>query len=103
MLAILVVFFSLSKQPKFFPVPSWLQRFFKSHAITLPPFGMFFSHGHFVESTIRHELVHWEQYNRYGVVGFYLLYLYYTIKYGYWENPMEIEAYQQNVTYATEE
>ncbi len=92
----LVVYLSLSKQPKFFSVPSWLQPFAKFHAITLPPFGMFFSAGHYVESTVLHEMVHWQQYKRFGVLGFYLLYLYYTLKFGYRNNPMEIEAYAIN-------
>lgn len=94
----LVAIFTISKQPKFFYVPKWLQPFAKFNAITLPPFGMFFNFGNFVDSTIKHELVHWEQYKRFGFLGFYLLYLYYTLKYGYENNPMELEAYAVNET-----
>jgi hypothetical protein len=37
-------------------------------------------------------MVHWEQYQRMGVIGFYVTYLWYNIRYGYWNNPMEVEA-----------
>jgi|SRR5690606_3309739 len=93
-IVILVAILALSKRPKFFHVPKWLQPYAKFNAITLPPFGMFFSKGNFVESTIKHELVHWEQYKRFGLLGFYMLYGYYTLKYGYWNNPLELEAYE---------
>lgn len=39
-----------------------------------------------------HELKHVEQYQRYGVVRFILLYLYETIKKGYRNNKFEVEA-----------
>ncbi len=41
---------------------------------------------------IRHEMCHREQYKRMGVFKFYALYLWYSMRYGYWNNPMEIEA-----------
>lgn len=40
----------------------------------------------------RHELVHAEQIERHGVVGFYARYAWYTLRYGYQNNPLEIEA-----------
>ena len=39
-----------------------------------------------------HELKHVEQYQRYGVLRFFLLYLYETIKKGYRNNRFEVEA-----------
>jgi len=33
-----------------------------------------------------------DQYERYTWIGFILLYTFYSIKYGYWNNPLEIEA-----------
>jgi len=39
-----------------------------------------------------HEEVHMDQYKRYTWIGFILLYTFYSIKYGYWNNPLEIEA-----------
>ena len=43
-------------------------------------------------SITRHEECHFRQWWRYWVIGFVLLYGYYLIKYGYWNNPLEIEA-----------
>jgi hypothetical protein len=39
-----------------------------------------------------HEEEHWRQAKEMGTMKFYLLYLYYSIRYGYWNNPMEVEA-----------
>lgn len=41
---------------------------------------------------LRHELKHVEQYQRYGWIKFLALYLFYSIKYGYYDNPLEKEA-----------
>jgi hypothetical protein len=41
---------------------------------------------------LRHEQAHWRQYQRMGVLKFYAVYLWYSLKYGYRNNPMEIEA-----------
>lgn len=41
---------------------------------------------------LRHELVHIEQYKRYGTIKFIVFYIWYSIKYGYYNNPLEIEA-----------
>jgi len=41
---------------------------------------------------VKHEQKHLEQYKRYWIVGFLPVYIYYSIKYGYWDNPLEIEA-----------
>ena len=40
-----------------------------------------------------HEAVHLEQIKRYGPVRFTVLYLFWLLRYGYQNNPMEIEAY----------
>jgi len=42
---------------------------------------------------IRHELVHVEQIERDGAVLFTARYLWWLIRYGYWANPYEVEAY----------
>lgn len=44
------------------------------------------------EVVLKHELTHVEQMKREGKVVFSIKYLYYLIKYGYWNNPYEIEA-----------
>jgi hypothetical protein len=41
---------------------------------------------------VKHEMAHIEQYRRYGVIKFLLLYTWYSMKYGYYNNPLEIEA-----------
>lgn len=41
---------------------------------------------------LRHELAHIEQYSRYGFVRFLVLYVWYSIKFGYYNNPLEVEA-----------
>ncbi|MBP6688068.1 MAG: DUF4157 domain-containing protein [Lacibacter sp.] len=41
---------------------------------------------------VKHELAHVEQYRRLGIFKFLLLYTWYSMKYGYRNNPFEIEA-----------
>ena len=61
--------------------------------ITLPPFGAYILPTRLQDERLRrHEAAHWAQYERMGVLGFYLTYLWYTIRHGYWNNPMEVEA-----------
>lgn len=61
--------------------------------ITLPPRAIYVREDKIMDDRlIRHEEVHWEQYKRMGVVKFYALYIWYTLRYGYWANPMEVEA-----------
>jgi len=44
------------------------------------------------ERLIRHEMCHVRQWWRGWLAGFAVMYLYYLIKYGYWDNPYEVEA-----------
>lgn len=41
---------------------------------------------------LRHELKHVEQYQRMGFFSFLIKYLWYSIRHGYYLNPLEIEA-----------
>ena len=41
---------------------------------------------------VKHEMAHVEQYQQHGILKFLLLYTWYSIKYGYYNNPFEIEA-----------
>ena len=41
---------------------------------------------------LSHELVHIAQYKRYGTIPFLVRYLWFSIRYGYYENPLEKEA-----------
>jgi hypothetical protein len=48
---------------------------------------------HEVDSVVfRHELEHAYQQIRLGRLRFYLLYFFYSLRYGYWNNPLEILA-----------
>lgn len=44
------------------------------------------------EKLLRHEMVHIEQQKRGWLIGFYIKYFYYQWKYGYYNNPYEVEA-----------
>lgn len=41
---------------------------------------------------VKHELAHIEQYKKNGLLKFLFLYLWYSVKYGYYNNPFEVEA-----------
>ena len=45
-----------------------------------------------IRTLLAHEAKHVEQWRRYWYVGFLPIYFYYTIRYGYWDNPLEQEA-----------
>lgn len=63
------------------------------HGVTLPPLGVFvLAERMGDEVLIRHEQAHWAQYERMGAVKFYAAYLWYTLRYGYTNNPLEREA-----------
>jgi hypothetical protein len=62
-------------------------------AATIPPFGIFIESKYETNKTIlRHEMVHWSQYNRMGFFGFYSTYFSEYKKYGRKNGPMEVEA-----------
>lgn len=42
---------------------------------------------------INHETIHWQQYKELFILGFIILYYYYHFTVGYWNNPLEKEAY----------
>lgn len=44
------------------------------------------------ERWLRHELKHIEQFKRYGIVGYLVKYTVASIRYGYYNNPFEVEA-----------
>lgn len=61
--------------------------------ITLPPWGIYILANRVEEERlVRHEQAHWAQYERMGALRFYATYCWYTLRYGYWGNPMEVEA-----------
>jgi hypothetical protein len=71
----------------------WYLRACGFAGITLPPFGIFILSESINDQRLRlHEECHWKQYQRMGLVGFYLRYFWNTLRHGYWKNPMEVEA-----------
>jgi hypothetical protein len=42
---------------------------------------------------INHEKIHFKQQVELFIIPFYIIYVYWSIKYGYWNNPFEIEAF----------
>lgn len=44
------------------------------------------------EGDIAHELTHVRQYREFGILGFTVRYLFYTLKFGYRDNPLEVQA-----------
>ena len=61
--------------------------------ITLPPWGIYILPARLDDQRlIRHEQAHWAQAQRMGVLRFYATYLWLTLRHGYWNNPLEIEA-----------
>ncbi len=72
---------------------AWSLRKLGFAGITLPPFGIFITPERFDDAALaRHESVHWAQYQRMGLLKFYAAYVWYSLRYGYQNNPMEIEA-----------
>jgi len=68
-------------------------------AITIPPWGVLMRKSWHDEASEarrlkvwRHETAHWEQYEQRGLLRFYAEYAWLSIRYGYKNHPMEIEA-----------
>lgn len=68
-------------------------------AITLPPWGIFIRKSWWCAvrytrraKLLRHEYVHWRQYQDRGVFKYYFDYLVFAWHYGYQNHPMELEA-----------
>jgi hypothetical protein len=76
------------------PVEWWLKKT-GYKGIALPPFGIFITEDRIDDERLRkHELAHWKQAQELGVLKFYTKYLWYNLRYGYRDNPMEVEARQ---------
>lgn len=62
--------------------------------ITLPPFGIYICPEYDSQRLRAHELVHWNQYENYGLLGFYGNYIKGMVATGfsYEDHPMEYEA-----------
>ena len=61
--------------------------------MTIPPLGIFILKKHRGNKKIlEHDLVHWMQYKKIGLLDFYVKYFLQFIYFGYDKMPMEIEA-----------
>jgi hypothetical protein len=89
-LTLLVLFFVFKKN-KIYYIPFNIPG--DQMAATIPPFGTFIeSRYKNNKELLRHELIHWNQFNRMGFFRFYSTYLSEYLKYGRKYGPMEIEA-----------
>ena len=61
--------------------------------ICLPPLGIFILRERLHDpALVRHEQCHWRQAKRMGAARWAIAYLWYTLRYGYNDNPLEQEA-----------
>jgi hypothetical protein len=81
-------------QPK--PARRLLRLFLRSagySGICLPPFGIYLLPERLSDpALIEHERCHWRQAERMGAARWAIAYLWYTLRYGYRDNPLEAEA-----------
>lgn len=49
------------------------------------------------KKTINHEKIHFAQQKELWIIGFYILYAFFHVKFGYKHNPFEIEAYKNEL------
>lgn len=72
----------------------WLLDRLACDGLTMPWCTIYMRPEHFDNQLLRiHELAHIDQIGRLGAVRFSLAYLYYQVRFGYFKNPFEIEAY----------
>jgi hypothetical protein len=71
----------------------WLLEHTRWAGVALPPFGVWIEPAHIDNAAlVRHELRHLEQAKERGTLNWYLTYLWYTVRYGYRNNPLEVDA-----------
>lgn len=73
------------------------------NARTIPPFGIFIKESEkYNQALIEHELMHWKQFQRDGLIPFLVNYSKEASQKGYDKNPYEIEARTQENSYCKE-
>ena len=71
----------------------WVLRRTGFHGVALAPWGIYILPEHLTNTNlVRHEQVHWAQWQRMGTVKYYATYLWQVARYGYRNAPMEREA-----------
>jgi len=89
---ILKIRLNLKKQPKIYYVTYLIPPF---RAMTIAPFGIFIKKEFKGNNQILlHDLIHWKQYERMGVIMYYFRYFIQMLLIGYDIMPMEMEARQ---------
>ena len=74
-------------------VVRWLLKATGFAGITLPPLGIYILAERMGDARlVRHEQQHWAQAQRMGVALWYAAYAWYSIRHGYWNNPLEVDA-----------
>jgi hypothetical protein len=72
-----------------------IKRFFKGYkAMAIYPFILIKKDANFNCYDLNHEKIHLKQQKELFIIFFYLKYIYYHFKYGYYKNPFEVEAYK---------
>jgi hypothetical protein len=72
---------------------AWFLRRFGFAGVALAPWGIYILPEHLGnQRLIQHERQHWQQYQRMGLLRYYVTYLWGLVRYGYRNHPMEIEA-----------
>lgn len=91
------MFRRLRRNPCFVPAwGPWAWFLKRNEFIAIPmPWGTVYCLEEHIDDPIMrgHEMVHFEQMDREGTFRFVVKYLWYALRYGYWQNPYEIEAY----------
>lgn len=86
------------KHPKIIYTPKIPKPFV---GMCLPPLGIFIHEGQKGnEELLRHELVHWAQYERMGLLMYCVRYIFQLVFIGYETMPMEVEARTKNFEYS---
>ena len=67
-------------------------RFFGFDAITFGRHVFVSSRGYDDQKLLAHEQVHINQYAKEGFIWFILKYIWFSVRYGYYNNPFEVEA-----------
>lgn len=92
--ALLATYLILRKQRKSEPLITYTDSLpFNYNALTVPPIGIFIRQDQQANaSLLEHEIVHWRQYQRMGLIPYYFNYAGGMIQHGYDGHPMEQEA-----------
>jgi hypothetical protein len=71
----------------------WVLRRTGFAGVCLAPWGIFILPEHLANQRLtRHEIAHWRQYQRMGLLRYYSTYFWGLLRHGYRNHPMELEA-----------